>query len=205
MLLQKALHVLDCHQWTLSLISVPGMPPAPRGSHTATLLDERLYISSGWSDGLVEDWFCISDPFDSSGYSSCLGADFVSQFNRDELADCVFLIDNQSIFCHRVILCTRCPKFRSLLSNDEPRSEIVITKYKLEPFRAFLSFLYSDKVQLASGWAHALIAIADEYEQDQLRAIAQNCIKYGKYFELYNKKRICCCCCCCCCCCHSCF
>lgn len=143
----NTVYILDTIAWNITIINIPGGLPSPRGSHTASLLGEQLWISSGFSDVMTPDWYAIDNPYDSSGYSSSLGADLATHFDNPRFADIKFLVRDTLIHCHKIVLASRCTKFREIFSSGEHPDVIRIEKFSFAPFRAFLKYLYSDKLE----------------------------------------------------------
>lgn len=175
-------HVLDTQSWTAVEVNVQGDIPRPRGSHTASLLGDRLIISSGWSSSgeLQDESYVMNHPYDSSGYMSSLGSDLLAAFDKEEASDVSFVVEGKIIYCHRVILACRSHQMREILcARDAPDVIDLGEKFHYPVFRAMLMYLYCDRVVINRENAKELGDLARLYGLEQLEAIAENCFHHA--------------------------
>ncbi len=94
-------------------------------------------------------------------------------FDNGSNTDVCFLVNDQEIRAHKLILSSRSPVFAAMFDHDmkEKRSGIVdIVGISPDTFRTVLRFMYTDQVELKKEEdAKKLIAAADKYKLDLLR------------------------------------
>ncbi|BFF97286.1 BTB/POZ domain-containing protein 9-like [Drosophila madeirensis] len=72
-------------------------------------------------------------------------------FMQELYSDVVFLVEDQRLPAHRVVLAARCEYFRALLFGDmaESKKHEIQLEVPLEAFKSILEYLYMDKLPLA--------------------------------------------------------
>uniref|UniRef100_A0A8C0SA14 RCC1 and BTB domain containing protein 2 n=1 Tax=Canis lupus familiaris TaxID=9615 RepID=A0A8C0SA14_CANLF len=69
------------------------------------------------------------------------------EFDNPNTADLKFLVDGKYIYAHKVLLKIRCEHFRSSLEDHEDDT-VEMSEFSYPVYRAFLEFLYTDRVSL---------------------------------------------------------
>lgn len=101
---------------------------------------------------------------------------YVSLLETGKFSDCCFLVSDEKIQSHKIILASSSPVFEAMLYGPLAASEIVIDDLLASDFRQMLTFVYTDAVQIYSvinAWQ--LIYIAKKYLIDDL---LDYCLKY---------------------------
>lgn len=72
-------------------------------------------------------------------------------FMNDLYSDVVFLVEDQRLPAHRLVLAARCEYFRAMLYGDmaESKKHEIQLEVPLEAFKSILEYLYSDKLTFA--------------------------------------------------------
>jgi hypothetical protein len=100
-----------------------------------------------------------------------MGADFQQFINDEATSDVKLSIydddaqQRYSVFCHRLILATRCPVLKRILDEKKEEKEIFIDNiHRQILFDQLIQFLYTDFVQATEDTVMDLIKMADTYE-----------------------------------------
>lgn len=110
--------------------------------------------------------------FDNKSITNDITDSISSLFNNQKYSDIQFKVENRIIFCHKLILKTRCNYFDSMLSENWSESgskELEITQYSYSVFYAFIKYLYSDCVDIKVEEAFDLIDLSNYYCEEKLR------------------------------------
>ncbi|GLV41591.1 uncharacterized protein CBL_06820 [Carabus blaptoides fortunei] len=110
---------------------------------------------------------------------------YVSLLESGKFSDCCFLVDDEKIQSHKIILALSSPVFEAMLFGPLAAAEIVIDDCDASDFRQMLAFIYTDDMQIYSvinAWQ--LIYIAKKYMIDDL---LDYCVQYiRKELEVAN-------------------
>jgi hypothetical protein len=92
-------------------------------------------------------------------------------FNDPKYSEIKFKIENKHIYCHKVILRSRCEHFRSMLSENwsiNSSKKIEITQYSYSVYYWFLKYLYTDCVHITNEEMIGLMNLANSYFEENL-------------------------------------
>ena len=168
--------IVDCNIWQCSEVNVLGDIPSPRGSHTADLLGEKLYVSSGFGAEFQPSLHVMDHPFDSSGFNSMLGNDLMNSFDHEEHSDVTFIVEGKEIHCHKIILCCRSEEMKALFAEGRDAPNVIdLPDCDYKSFRSMLQYLYQDRISLTMEDAKVLAELSKRYKLTQLQAIAESC------------------------------
>jgi hypothetical protein len=104
-----------------------------------------------------------------------LSSDTLKLYNKEELADVLFVVGNRSkrLFAHRFILATRCPGLLALCVDSCKRERTGVYEVKIsekeDPFSRFLFYLYSGGCQFTQDSVVDVLSLAERYEQQCLK------------------------------------
>ena len=178
-------YLVDMETWQCTEVNAMGIPPAPRCFHTATLVNQEVFVSSGLGvSALQGDMFVLQHPFDTSGAVSLFGVDLLNAFDQEEFADVMFVFpeEGKQLHAHRIILSCRSQRMRQLFEEldarkrkDDDGMQVIEIKRSYNVFRALVKYLYCDRISLPLESAREMIDISMEYGLDQLTAIATSC------------------------------
>eukprot|EP00798_Chlamydomonas_sp_ICE-L_P005005 gene5005-34789_t len=112
-----------------------------------------------------------------------LGSDLVGLLTSGNESDCTFVVENEEMKVHKIILEARSPVFRALLSSDMREGHegrVVVQDIKASVFRVMLHFVYSDSLpeeheglNLEVPMAQHLLVAADQYQLVRLRRFCE--------------------------------
>ncbi|CAH1803231.1 unnamed protein product, partial [Owenia fusiformis] len=103
-------------------------------------------------------------------------------FDDPTLSDISFSVENKQIHVHKSILKIRCEHFRSMFQShwgEDCKDTIEITQFSYVVYRAFLQYLYTDKVNLSPEDAIGLLDLANSYCEIELKHQCEKIIKQG--------------------------
>ncbi|XP_066581210.1 RCC1 and BTB domain-containing protein 1-like isoform X2 [Prorops nasuta] len=103
-------------------------------------------------------------------------------FNDPALSDLVFEVRGEPIYVHKAVLKIRCQYFRTMFQEHWTENSERIIKhddYSYEVYKAFLKYLYTDKVDLSPENALELLNLANAYIEPQLKRRCVEVIKQG--------------------------
>ena len=109
----------------------------------------------------------------SSSNSGNLVDHFKLLFNSKTFADIVIDVKGQKFEAHKVVLASRSPVFLAMFQNDLMEKKTNTVKIEdIEPvvFEEVLRFIYTDEVNKMEDMAPNLLAVADKYMLDLLKA-----------------------------------
>lgn len=94
-------------------------------------------------------------------------------FNKPDLADTVFIVEDTKVYGHRVVLASRCEVMSAMFSGsfseaNQAVTEISIPDGSLECFLAFLEYLYTDHAPIEDVDSVGIMIMADLYRQKRL-------------------------------------
>lgn len=99
-------------------------------------------------------------------------------FNQPEIADVKFLVEGETIFAHKCVLCTRCEVMAAMfgghfMEGNKGVSQIKLPGTNSESFLAFLEYLYTDHSPIEETDSVGLLVLADEYGQTRLQNLCE--------------------------------
>ncbi|XP_003383757.1 PREDICTED: RCC1 and BTB domain-containing protein 1-like [Amphimedon queenslandica] len=135
---------------------------------------------------LVTDFNSIDEVFACLSSPSCSWRPFMNilpkkdlsscienRFNDKETSDMVFIVEGNHIYVHRVILRMRCAYFYSMLQNgkwkESEMDTFEINDYPYHIFKAFVSYFYTDNVDLPNEDIPDLLELSDCYCETELK------------------------------------
>jgi len=112
-----------------------------------------------------------------------LGQNLAMLLEKSEATDVVFKVESEVFRAHRIILGTRSPVFRALLSGgmkEDEEGEVNVVDVRPPVFKALLYFVYADALpeehegpNLDVHMAQHLLVAADQFALTRLRAICE--------------------------------
>eukprot|EP01127_Copromyxa_protea_P019627 TRINITY_DN641_c0_g1_i3.p1 TRINITY_DN641_c0_g1~~TRINITY_DN641_c0_g1_i3.p1 ORF type:complete len:354 (+),score=35.29 TRINITY_DN641_c0_g1_i3:400-1461(+) len=104
--------------------------------------------------------------------------DFSVLFNNSFLSDVSFLVGDNRIYAHKVVLVSRCPYYSCLYHSglqETNTSEFHISDYSFDAFFEFMRFLYTDQCRVAKPQlAGELMCIAEFYRVERLKNLSES-------------------------------
>ncbi|KAG5679515.1 hypothetical protein PVAND_009078 [Polypedilum vanderplanki] len=100
--------------------------------------------------------------------------DFHSLISNQQISDFKFIVEDKEFYVHKVLLAARSPVFMKMFTSDFNEShskEGRINDISKEAFQEFLRFLYTETIEDINLYVLDLLAIADLYEVEDLKAI----------------------------------
>ena len=91
----------------------------------------------------------------------------------DMFHDVTFVVDDERVPAHRVVLASRCEYFRSMFSDgfqESSSSEIQLRDgISAGAFKALLRYLYTDSTEVEDGLLVEMVKVCDQYQVERLR------------------------------------
>jgi RCC1 and BTB domain-containing protein len=119
-----------------------------------------------------------------------VSAAFISQnramVNNEEFSDVTFLVENEPVYAHRVILAHRCDHFAAMFRSGMRESTerfIPIPNISKQVFLLLLEYLYTDSVKIDVEYAVELYIASDLYNLEQLRERCCMVVRRNLNFE----------------------
>ncbi|XP_014678367.1 PREDICTED: LOW QUALITY PROTEIN: RCC1 and BTB domain-containing protein 1-like [Priapulus caudatus] len=103
-------------------------------------------------------------------------------FDDPATSDVKIQLEGKIIHVHKVVLKIRCEHFRSMFQShweQDGKDVIEISQFTYPVYRAFLQFLYTDRINLSPEHAIGLLDLANSYLERQLKALCERTIKQG--------------------------
>uniref|UniRef100_A0A0N5BQV3 Speckle-type POZ protein n=1 Tax=Strongyloides papillosus TaxID=174720 RepID=A0A0N5BQV3_STREA len=107
---------------------------------------------------------------------SKLLSDYGNMFDSPLFYDCVIKVEDTEIQVHKEILAKRSPFFCDIFKGtlEESQTNIIeIKDFSAEVVRKMLKYIYTDEVPDIQDMANEIFEIANKYELDRLKAIAE--------------------------------
>uniref|UniRef100_A0A7S3PDQ3 BTB domain-containing protein n=1 Tax=Aplanochytrium stocchinoi TaxID=215587 RepID=A0A7S3PDQ3_9STRA len=132
---------------------------------------------------------CLSSitPRQSSDINvSSLSMDLKGLLNSEVCSDVIFIVEGKPIYAHRCIIIARCEPLERMLAGpmrESTENEIVLHDLGYETVLGLLEFLYTDQVEqllpknVDLNYALDLLAVADEFLVEPLKALCKNAIQ----------------------------
>lgn len=152
--------------------------PAPRHFLSAVKWNNSIWIFGGFSVRNFNDVyrFYLEDPgISSGGAGNNVGLDLVSRVDDNQFHDVTFVLkDGETVRAHKVILASRCERFRGMFSSGMVESEyqaaIHIPNVKKKTFISLMHWLYTGRLDTVSTeQAIQMLQLADEYLVEDLK------------------------------------
>jgi hypothetical protein len=150
-----------------------------RFCHVGAMYDGSLYVFGGYDgDARLNDFMQFEFNYDDLSYSippSTLVTDMRSFVNNDVLSDVVFIVDDQTIHAHKLML-VRCNYFRAMLTGsmmESTSSSIHLVDVSYPIFLSILEYLYTDKLDIQLERAMELFAAADLFGIPRLQSMCE--------------------------------
>lgn len=152
------------------------IPPLHRASLTAEFLlqNKKLYLSDNtlkllFRIEIVEDLVTelvtdLCQPFDFTTFQRF--------FNEEIIFDVTFLIENEKLKAHKIILAARSPVFLAMFCHEfseQKNSMVMITDIRPEIFKALLQYVYNAEIENIKEIAEELLIAADKYLIKELK------------------------------------
>uniref|UniRef100_T1IG44 BTB domain-containing protein n=1 Tax=Rhodnius prolixus TaxID=13249 RepID=T1IG44_RHOPR len=115
-------------------------------------------------------------------------------FNNKEYSDLTLRLSDGVIYVHKVILCSFCEHFKSMLEGpwaENGKKEIDLTRYNPQAYRAFVRYIYTGKLDqsLSGPQLIELCDIAESYFESELKKMViarfPTCLTVENAAELY--------------------
>jgi len=112
--------------------------------------------------------------------------------NTKKFADKVFVIEGRRIYCHRVVLVSRCDYFKNLLFSGMKEANEYITdltsNYSYEVYASMIEYLYTDKLSnnISTDDLLDLVVLSSEYLLPRLKKLCEDKITRTADFALEN-------------------
>lgn len=95
--------------------------------------------------------------------------DYSDMLGNRALADVTFIVEDEEVFAHKFILCTRCEYFKRMFSApmlEQRTNEVRVKDCSLSTFRIIRYFLYSGKTDgmLTPNTAQDVLVVANRYQ-----------------------------------------
>ena len=96
--------------------------------------------------------------------------DYSDMLGNRALADVTFIVEDQEVFAHKLIVCTRCEYFKRMFAapmREQRTNEVRVKDCRLSTFRMILYFLYSGKTtdgMLTPDTAQEVLVVAERYQ-----------------------------------------
>ncbi|XP_014672354.1 PREDICTED: RCC1 and BTB domain-containing protein 1-like [Priapulus caudatus] len=103
-------------------------------------------------------------------------------FDDPATSDVKIALEGKIIHVHKVILKIRCEHFRSMFQShweQDGKDVIEISQFTYPVYRAFLQFLYTDRIDLSPEHAIGLLDLANSYLEKRLKALCERTIMQG--------------------------
>lgn len=108
--------------------------------------------------------------------------DITKSFDDPVTSDLKFSVEGRLIHVHKSILKIRCDHFRSMFQScweEDEKQVIEISQYTYTVYKAFLKYLYTDRVDLKPEEAIGLLDLANAYCEPILKKLCEQIIKKG--------------------------
>mmetsp|Transcript_542 Transcript_542/g.1286 ORF Transcript_542/g.1286 Transcript_542/m.1286 type:complete len:829 (-) Transcript_542:59-2545(-) len=150
-----------------------------RFCHVAVEYEDSMYVFGGYDgtnrlndfirfDFDVDDLSCVIPP-------STLVTDLKSLVNDEALSDVTFIVEDQPVYAHKILL-MRCPYFQAMLLGsmmESSQSEIRMEQVSHSIFLLLLEYLYTDNVRIPLDAAMDLFAAANQFSLPRLQAMCE--------------------------------
>jgi hypothetical protein len=144
---------------TAARFRIQGESPEKRAGHTATLVGNRRLMIVGGSfqtEYLKTVYELDIDPppdltLNTLPPSVTLVRGLAQFYNCEEFSDIVFLVEDEPVYCHRIVLSTQSEWFRVLFSRgfkESNEKEIPLNNVSLKVFKQMIEFFYLGGIPL---------------------------------------------------------
>ena len=150
-----------------------------RFCHVACTYEDSCYVFGGYDgSNRLNDFIRYDYEVD---YLTCevplstLVSDMGSYLNDDTLSDIVFVVEDQPVHAHKILL-TRCPYFQAMLLGpmmESGQSEIRIEQISYPIFLMLLEYIYTDTVRIPLDSSMDLFSAANQFGLPRLQAMCE--------------------------------
>lgn len=159
--------------------STSGEQPGHRFCHVAVVYNGAMYVFGGYDGSERLNDFLR---FDFAAYDlscdvppSTIISDLKAMVNDDTLSDITFVVEEQEVYAHKVML-MRCAYFRALFLGQMRESQLATVRLEQvshQIFLAVLEYLYTDDVQIPFDSAMELFEAADLFMIPRLKTMCE--------------------------------
>jgi len=149
--------------------------PSKRANSTIISYQDGVFIFGGGQDNHeLNDLFYLSLPSHQDKRKLRSNSNQMSQLYLSSLySDVTFIVQDQRIPAHRMLLGTRCEYFADIFSSssgteNSNNKDIEIKDCNVETFQALLRYIYCEKVDLAEELALNLFVLCKKWEFKEL-------------------------------------
>uniref|UniRef100_A0A0N5C048 BTB domain-containing protein n=1 Tax=Strongyloides papillosus TaxID=174720 RepID=A0A0N5C048_STREA len=106
---------------------------------------------------------------------SKLLSNYGNMFDSSLFTDCIIKVEDTEIKAHKAVLAARSPVFCEIFngSSEESQTNVIeIKDFQVEVVREMLRYIYTDEVSDIQNMANDVLAIADIYKLERLKAIS---------------------------------
>ncbi|XP_026279379.1 RCC1 and BTB domain-containing protein 1 isoform X1 [Frankliniella occidentalis] len=107
-------------------------------------------------------------------------------FDDQNTSDLTILVNGKNIHVHKSILKIRCEYFRNMFKDhwsEDKKSVLELKQFSYPVIKAFLQYLYTDELVIASECALELLDLANAYCEQQLKELCEQILKHGVNVE----------------------
>ncbi|KAK3601331.1 hypothetical protein CHS0354_011933 [Potamilus streckersoni] len=111
-----------------------------------------------------------------------LAASIGNAFDDANTSDVKFIVNGKEIHVHKAVLKIRCDYYKSMFSeswDEAGKDTIEISNYSYVVYKAFLQYLYTDRVDLPPDEAIGLLDLANAYCEMTLKKHCEQIIRQG--------------------------
>ncbi|XP_076311235.1 RCC1 and BTB domain-containing protein 1-like isoform X1 [Tachypleus tridentatus] len=115
-----------------------------------------------------------------------VGDSLQQAFDDPSTSDLQISIEGKFVYVHKAILKIRCKYFRSMFQThwrEDVKETIEITQFSYPVYRAFLCYLYTDKVDISLEDAIGLLDLANSYCELRLKQYCEQIIKHNIHVD----------------------
>eukprot|EP00742_Colponemidia_sp_Colp-10_P002439 GILJ01002600.1.p1 GENE.GILJ01002600.1~~GILJ01002600.1.p1 ORF type:complete len:539 (-),score=75.68 GILJ01002600.1:179-1672(-) len=174
------LHILDTYKWEWHTPEVEGTLPSARVRHSALLYDNSMYIFGGNGRHCAfNDLWKMTTRYEPAIHiaKDTVQGDLKQLVNNPQFSDFRFIVDQETIYAHKAIICVRCPQFHSMFTHgmrESSMDHLVISDTRKEVFMLLLEYLYTGTLeQLPAELAHELLAVSNLYTLERLKNMCE--------------------------------
>jgi len=107
-------------------------------------------------------------------------SDFGKLLNSNAMSDVTFIVENQKVYAHKIILSARSEHFRIMLNSGMKESkscEIQVPNVSFLVFMECLKFIYTGEVSITVDNTVDLLAASNYFKLDRLKGLCEQMIK----------------------------
>ena len=182
-------------------IIIHGKGPGRRAGHTATAVNQRIYIFGGscGSDYLNDFFVLDTDPTPHTTVTEPTSLQLIERrlrhfYNDEEFSDVTFIVEGRRVHGHRMVLCLVSDCFRAMFTTGFRESSsgctIDIPNCSYQAFMMMMEYIYSGECpkidvtnndETGAGSAIEmvvdLLGLADQFFLDHLKQLCEKCLQ----------------------------